>query len=296
MSTSSHAKHPFVIIPLLFILIGLGNLAGKLHDRSSAPSNNPKNIATNTSEIDPSEHSAAKKTNRYWPGLPLSPNEKLIELQHLGYETGYSTQVFCPRWTAYVTIGDTTPKSEGRPSSFLPDPNLTKDRQVQTQEYNSSNYDRGHMAPNWAISISYGREAQLETFYTTNICPQRPECNRQLWEDLERIEANDYARRYGSVVSYVGPVFGPNPQGLGKNGRIKIPNAFYKIIVRQYKGQTGVLAFLVPQFPAGHGREALVKYLVPVNEIETKTGLVFFNRISTDETAALKQALPTKLW
>ena len=33
-------------------------------------------------------------------------------------------------------------------------------------------FDRGHMAPNHAIATRYGREAQLETFLMSNVCPQ----------------------------------------------------------------------------------------------------------------------------
>jgi DNA/RNA endonuclease G (NUC1) len=50
------------------------------------------------------------------------------------------------------------------------------------------------------VSVSYGREAQSETFYTSNIVPQEPELNRGIWEALERIEANDYAGRYAGAV------------------------------------------------------------------------------------------------
>ena len=43
------------------------------------------------------------------------------------------------------------------------------------------------MAPNWGVSICYGRQAQVETFLLTNVIPQTPALNRGLWETLEKI-------------------------------------------------------------------------------------------------------------
>ncbi|MDB6175345.1 MAG: nucA [Chthoniobacteraceae bacterium] len=99
----------------------------------------------------------------------------------------------------------------------MPDPALPVAYQVATNEYTRIGYDRGHMAPNWAVSVSYGREAQIETFYTSNIVPQEPELNRGIWEALERIEANDYARRYDGVVCFDSPIYDAgSTAGLGK--------------------------------------------------------------------------------
>jgi endonuclease G len=188
-----------------------------------------------------------------------------------------------------------TVKSEARPSSFSPDPSLAPAFQVRTEEYNSCGYDRGHMAPNWAISTSYGRKAQLETFYTTNICPQKPECNRHIWEQLEKIEATDYARRYNSVLTYTGPIFTTPLQFIGKQKKIAVPTAFYKIIVKNEE-KPEALAFIIPQNPEGDGRKGLEKYLVSIEEIEKKTNLQFLKRLSEKTQNQLKTQKATKMW
>ncbi len=43
---------------------------------------------------------------------------------------------------------------------------------VTHNDYTHSGYDRGHMAPNYAIATRYGQEAQKETFLMSNIVPQ----------------------------------------------------------------------------------------------------------------------------
>lgn len=244
-----------------------------------------------------SETSTQPSSDVYWPGLPLVTNDRVTVLKRIGYCVGYSTQVYCPRWAAYAIKSVYNPESKERPESFYPDTDLPVQDRVETSEFSRTGYDRGHLAPNFSISFSYGREAQIETFKTTNICPQRPECNRHIWEDLEKIEGTDYARRYDGVVTFDGPIFGNDQYGgIGRNGRIKVPSDFYKIIVRRYKGQVGVLAFIIPQYPEGQGRAGLQKYLVSVHEIEEKTGIVFLTSLPSDLQTELKANPAPRLW
>jgi endonuclease G len=46
-------------------------------------------------------------------------------------------------------------------------------------------FDRGHMTPNFALSSQYGSLAQLETFFMTNMCPQKADLNQGAWQKLE---------------------------------------------------------------------------------------------------------------
>lgn len=232
----------------------------------------------------------------YWPGLPISRSEKLVKLTRTGYCVGYSTKVFSPLWTAFAITSERTSRSGKRPATFMPDPDLPALYQVTTSEYTRSGYDRGHMAPNWAISLSYGREAQIETFYMTNIVPQDRELNQGLWQVLESIEANDYARRYGGVVTFAGPIYSSGSKaGIGEGGRIRVPSAFYRIIVRRAKGEVAVLAFVIPQTARGNGK-ALPRYLASVDEIERATGLDFLTALPEAQQTALEAKAATRLW
>ena len=100
------------------------------------------------------------------------------------------------------------------------------------------------------------------------ITPQEPELNRGILEALERSEGNDYDRRYNGVVTFDGPIYtSGSTAGIGRNQRIRILSAFYRIIVRRVKGEVSVLAFILPQSARGNGKD-LPKYLVSVSEIE----------------------------
>lgn len=230
-------------------------------------------------------------------GLPQS-SDVTNTFQHIGYTVGYSTRRNNPIWVAYQipNIPPGAAKSEKRPDSFYPNPALHPAHQIQTNEFTNTGYDRGHMAPNWAISIGYGRQAQIETFFLTNICPQRPECNRHLWETLEKIEANDYARRYNGVTTFTGPVFSTHPAGIGANHRIQIPDAFYKIILREQNQKTDALAFIIPQNPNGDTRDSLNQYLTTIELIENQTGVYFLTAIEPNTAKNIKTFKPQRIW
>jgi hypothetical protein len=113
------------------------------------------------------------------------------------------------------------PSSTARPEGFSPDPRIEPEYQVNTHYWTATGYDRGHMAPNWGVSICYGRDAQVQTFLLTNVIPQSPALNRGLWETLEKIISNDYAERFGQVWVICGPIFGSN-LGTLKDGKVLI--------------------------------------------------------------------------
>jgi len=229
-------------------------------------------------------------------GLPVADCPVTV-LHRIGYSAGYSTRVFCPLWTTYFVKPVTAPKSEARPEAFTPDPDMPPEYQVDTKEYARSGYDRGHMAPNWAISISYGREAQIQTFYTTNVIPQNHILNRGLWEELEKIEANDYARRYNGVMVFNGPIFNAtSTKTIGQSHPIRVPSYCYKIILRFHRGQIDALAFVFPQKAYGQGRACLERYLTSIAAIEQATGVHFLTGLPADEQAVLKAKTARRMW
>lgn len=97
-------------------------------------------------------------------------NRKLTILKNIGYTVSYDEIRENPAWVCCRLISITYPVSPKRPSKFSMD-TLTIAK-VTHNDYTHSGYDRGHMAPNYAIATRYGQEAQKETFLMSNIVPQ----------------------------------------------------------------------------------------------------------------------------
>ena len=106
------------------------------------------------------------------------------------------------------------------------------------EAYTSTGYDRGHMAPSYAIGTRYGHEAQRETFLMSNIVPQSPDLNRIWWRVLEEKEANDFAVRLERVWVVTGPVFAGEVKKLPSG--VDVPTAFFLLRMEMEEKKTGI--------------------------------------------------------
>jgi endonuclease G len=148
--------------------------------------------------------------------------------------------------------------------------------QVKAKEYNKSKYDRGHMAPNHAIALHYGKSAQQETFLMSNVIPQRPSLNRGVWKEIEHAISDDYAERLEEVWVFVGPIYDPKiPDKFLKRTGIEIPDRFYAVVLDELKGRPRAMAFVVPQSVSVNVDPS--QFIVSVDEVEKQAGFDFFS-------------------
>lgn len=232
------------------------------------------------------------ENNLVYAGLPkaLASDSEYVLLRNRGYELGYSEKHKNPLWVAYRLDAKTNPQTFKRPSKFEMDPRTLS--KVRSDEYDRSGYDRGHMAPNSAIAHNYGKEAQIETFLLSNICPQSPNLNRKLWARLERLEADQWAVGRNSVWVMDGPVFSKSPSTLPSG--VEIPEQFYKITVDEATSDIEIQAFLIPQ--TVHGSESPEQFLTSVETIQNLTHLDFFPAISDVREKNLESRSPSQIW
>ena len=211
-------------------------------------------------------------------------------LVNKAYCVGYDEQNRLPAWAAYRLFDVPSPPHPERPTLFLPDTRTNKP--VQSDEYTGSGFDRGHLAPNFAIARCYGEEAQRETFLLSNIVPQHHGFNAGLWKTLELREALNYVGRFQEIWVLAGPVFGQEihriPSGL------PIPEQLFKIIVDMQNGRIRVIALLMPQ--DCQDDKHLEKYLCSIDEIEEKTRLNFFPDLTWEEQNALESTPASFIW
>lgn len=225
-----------------------------------------------------------------WPKQKLTALHRVTRLANSGFTVGYSEHHEIPLWVAYRIFDVPKLESGKRPSGFNTDPR-TKAK-VSHSDYTHSGFDRGHMAPNYAIATRYGRAAQKETFLMSNIIPQTPAVNRNIWKDLEMTVAKKYGRYFGEVWVITGPIFNRFPDRLASG--VTIPDSYYKIIVGEAQGELRALAFIIDKDCPPYTR--LKSHLVSIDEIEQKTGLNFLSELPDDKEDQL-EALPAKrLW
>ncbi len=226
-------------------------------------------------------------------GEPVSQFfDEITVIENKGYVVGFAPETRTPIWTCYRLFDVEDPPQLTRPKKKF-STYRDGDLEVKHSDYTNSGFDRGHMAPSSGIGKCYGRSAQLGTFKTTNICPQHPGLNQRCWERFERQVSDYYAEQMAEVWVITGPIFGDACIEL--ESEIRVPEAFYKIVVAQLESKVEMLALIMPNERTEKSK--IGRFVHTVDEIEDLTGIDFFGNLPDDEEElAEAREIPHTSW
>ena len=199
-------------------------------------------------------------------------------LQYQGYTIIYSFKYNLPRYAFHtVTLEQLTVDKENeavRRNSYrvidLPNGNIT----ATANDYKGSGYDRGHLVP--AGDFAKSQNLKDETFFYTNIAPQKDILNRGIWLGLE-----DNFRSYvidNKVDVYVvtGSIFDEDcTVKIGPND-LCVPLAYFKILYNESENK--MFAFMFDH-SVDRYYGTISDFQVSVNDIEKITGEDFFDKL-----------------
>lgn len=222
---------------------------------------------TNRAVVIEQDHYQEQTTLVQIPRIEDSRPQQIIK--HVGYSVSHNPVWNIPNWVAYSLTKEETSGAYPREDSFYPDPMVTGEPVVH-KDYTHSGYDRGHMAP--AADMKWSEQAMRECFYMTNVCPQNQNLNRGDWNDLEEL-ARDWARKYGEIYIVCGPLVSQNYRTIRQNKNIAIPNAFFKVFLRQTDISWTAIGFVMPNQASNR---PLMTYMVSIDEVEQLSGIDFF--------------------
>ncbi len=172
--------------------------------------------------------------------LPLhTSNHRIIE--HSAYILEYNEKYEHAEWVIYLLTQDRVSGSSERTDNFRPDPKV-KTHSASLADYKGSGYDRGHLAP--AADMKWSENVMSESFFMSNMSPQKPGFNRGIWKRLESI-VRTWAIENDEIYVVTGPVLSDNLSAIGTN-EVAIPEYYYKIILDYKEPEIKGIGFVVP--------------------------------------------------
>ena len=222
-------------------------------------------------------------------GPPAPDDIRIIDRGN--FVIGWSDKLRHPVWVAYHVTKDVRHPNPKRPG-------FTMDKALpaapRPDDYKNSGYDRGHMAPNYAIVTRYGEDEQKKTFKMSNIAPQTPALNRGVWRDVEHRIADLWTARYGEIWVIVGALSSVRNGETLPGTDIDVPYAYYQVILAQEGLDVRAMALYFRQRISWY--EWPTRNLISIDELEEKTGLDFNPELPSFIQEPLEAQLPTRLW
>jgi endonuclease G len=235
-------------------------------------------------------------------GLPeILEDEELI--CHSAFCLVYDDNHKMAKWTAHIISREIVNGVVSRTNDFRVDSLikngtaeeedyfLTKKDESGNTIYDGFGYDRGHLAP--SADFRWSEKALSESYYYSNMTPQLPEFNREIWAKIE-----DFLRQYiynnptKDIYIVTAPVIKDDlkKQERSKN-KISIPEYHYKIAV-DLEDKKGI-AFLVPQKNLGNPIEY---YVVTIDSIENITNINFYPKLSEQDEKLIESESDIGKW
>lgn len=228
------------------------------------------------------EESAANKPEKPAPNFEINPSDPTLYeptsttgavVRHTWFTLSYSEDHEQAEWVSYeLTRERLDANFAERTNSFLPD-QAVKTESATPRDYSGSGFDKGHLCP--AADMGFDKTAMAESFYMSNISPQRKAFNIGIWRELEE-NVRDWARRFRHIYVVTGPVLTDKIEGQIGFSKVSIPGYFYKIVFDSEKA----IAFLIPNQKSDR---PLMEFAVTVDRIERVTGINFFPKMSGNQ-------------
>lgn len=210
-------------------------------------------------------------------------------VDRIGYALGYSEEHEQARWVMYrMTREEVLARKSGRTDDFKEDRNIVSFSALPS-DYLRSGYDRGHLAP--AEDMKFSEEAMRDSFYMSNMTPQRPEFNRGVWKKLEK-QVRRFAYKEGSVFVITGPVLERNLKKIGRSNKVSVPQQFYKIVYDETPPQK-MIAYVLQNSGSNLPLES---FATTVDEVERITGLDFFSELPIEVQSKLESESEVADW
>lgn len=208
-----------------------------------------------------------------------------------------------PRWVMHIIPQDVLEGNFGRSNDFRIDPKVSTGSAEQEdyflvetlangeKKYDGFGFDRGHLAP--SADFRWSQKALSESYFYSNMSPQRPRFNRESWADLENLlRAYMYRNRNASLYVVTTPILHPDLPVLERSrNKVTIPEYYAKAVLDLENKRA--IAFIMPN---RYCPEPLTQWAVSIDSLERLTGLDFFHQLDDVLENKLEAMSDPKAW
>jgi len=209
-------------------------------------------------------------------------------IQHTGFTLSYNEKYEQASWVAYELTADELIKRVKRSDNFKKDSKVSTGSALPS-DYAKSGFDRGHLAP--AADLSWSEVTMKESFYMSNMSPQKPGFNRGIWKKLEGY-VRQWASDNGAIYVVTGGVLNNIDQFIGTSN-VGIPKYYYKVILDYTGPEKKGIGFILPNQSSS---KKLQLSAVSIDEVEAFTGINFFHSIPDNEESLLESQFNVNQW
>lgn len=209
-----------------------------------------------------------------------------------------------PRWSCFPMTNGSSKGGVGRNGPFEEDPDLPSSMRFSDTNYmfTGSGYDRGHMCASY--DRQYSKEANHQTFYYTNMQPQRNAFNAGsnydgLWVQMENFVQNRAKSLKDGDTIYVckGGTIDSESMILERiKGQLIVPKYFFMALLEKNANGYKALAFWTEHLNHTVPNAHLADYAITIDALEEKTGIDFFCNLPDDTEDKVEKSLSLISW
>lgn len=221
------------------------------------------------------------------------------------YELEYDKNKLHSRWVAFRFDGNTRSKTTGRSDEpFADDPSIDANYRIGKNGF-GWDYNRGHLCA--SADRLYNVEANVQTFYMTNMSPQLASFNQAYWVTLEGLVQTLGRDKTFSDTLYVvkgGTIKDNQINGLTRsNGkRVAIPKYYYMALLKVKNGVYSSIAFWMEHKEYGYDYKhkaplsEIAKNTISINKLEELTGINFFPNLPDTNEELVESTCDKSAW
>lgn len=229
----------------------------------------------------------------------------------INYCMEYDCTLKAQRWAAFQWTSSNSKKNVSRTDAWSTDPLIPRQYQTNGDDHTGNNYTRGHIVSSEDRVCS--REANMQTFYYSNMHPQLYDFNTQgIWWNIENLlmhnRFNKDSFRDTLFVVKGGTIAPVHINGKeesaytwvkGRGQSLVCPKYFFMAVLckkNSDKTQGGYKAIGFWMEHKANNDDNYAKYAVSIDQLEELTGLDFFCNLPDDIEEQVERNLVLSAW